>query len=152
MADQAQRRAGVVAPRQAFGLDGVKPREHQCGGVAPAGVGAGGELDIEEIEAAIVNALMQRTVLPPYEELRDLHKALLGHIQTLMPLAERQVDRLNRGTVAWYTKRSRLNTIPHEVTQGLGSGLQSADWHVRSLGYTCQFLLDNSGLAHGRDR
>ncbi|MEU4891054.1 DUF6415 family natural product biosynthesis protein [Streptomyces sp. NPDC044780] len=110
------------------------------------------EVDIGEIEAAIVSALVQRTVLPPYEELCDLHKALLGHIQTLMPLAERQIDRLNRGTVAWYTKRSRLKTIPHEVTQGLGPGLRSADWHVRSLGYTCQFLLSNSGLAQERNR
>ncbi|GAA1301703.1 DUF6415 family natural product biosynthesis protein [Streptomyces javensis] len=109
------------------------------------------EVDVEEIKRTIVNALVTRTVLPPYEELRDLHKALLGHIHTLMPLAEKRVDRLNRATVAWYSKRSRLNTIPHEVRQGLGSGLRSAEWHVRSLGYTCQFLLNNSGLAQEGD-
>ncbi|GAA1063532.1 MULTISPECIES: DUF6415 family natural product biosynthesis protein [Streptomyces violaceusniger group] len=109
------------------------------------------EVDVEEIKRTIVNALVTRTVLPPYEELRDLHTALLGHIHTLMPLAETRIDRLNRGTVAWYSKRSRLNTIPHEVRQGLGSGLRSAEWHVRSLGYTCQFLLNNSGLAQEGD-
>ncbi|MFD8512969.1 DUF6415 family natural product biosynthesis protein [Streptomyces antimycoticus] len=110
------------------------------------------EVDVEEIKKAIVSALVTRTVLPPYEELCDLHKALLGHIQTMMPLAEKRIDRLNRGTVAWYSKRSRLNTIPHEVGQGLGSGLRSAEWHVRSLGYTCQFLLNNSGLDQEHDR
>ncbi|MEU2689523.1 DUF6415 family natural product biosynthesis protein [Streptomyces hygroscopicus] len=109
-------------------------------------------VNVEEIKAAIARALVTRTVLPPYEELRDLHKTLLEYIQTLLPLAEKQVDRLNRGTVDWYSKRSRLNTIPHEVAQGLGSGLRSADWHVRSLGYTCQFLLNNSGLAQEHDR
>ncbi|WP_275558819.1 DUF6415 family natural product biosynthesis protein [Streptomyces sp. 5-6(2022)] len=109
-------------------------------------------VNVEEIKTAIARAQVTRTVLPPYEELRGLHKALLDHIQTLMPLAEKQIDKLNRGTVAWYTKRSRLNTIPHEVAQGLGSGLRSADWHVRSLGYTCQFLLNNSGLAEEHDR
>ncbi|MEU1941378.1 DUF6415 family natural product biosynthesis protein [Streptomyces sp. NPDC020125] len=110
------------------------------------------DVDVDEIEAAIVRALVKRTALPPYEELRDLHKALVEHIQTLMPLAEKQIARLNRGTVAWYEKQSRLKTIPHEVTQGLGSGLQSADWHVRSLGYTVQFLLNNAGLSQEPDR
>ncbi|RNG16648.1 DUF6415 family natural product biosynthesis protein [Streptomyces botrytidirepellens] len=110
------------------------------------------QVDVAQIGEAIARALVKRTALPPYEELRALHKTLLEHVQTLMPLAEKQVDRLNRGTVAWYEKRSRLNTIPHELAQGLGSGLQSADWHVRSLGYTVQFLLNNSGLAQERDR
>ncbi|MEU0844334.1 DUF6415 family natural product biosynthesis protein [Streptomyces sp. NPDC005962] len=110
------------------------------------------QVDADKIGEAIARALVKRTVLPPYEELCDLHKTLLEHVQTLMPLAEKQIDRLNRGTVAWYTKRSRLNTISHEMAQGLGSGLQSADWHVRSLGYTLQFLLDNAGLAQERDR
>lgn len=110
------------------------------------------QVDVDKICEAIARALVKRTALPPYEELRDLHKTLLEHVQKLMPLAEKQIDKLNRGTVAWYEKRSRLNTIPHEVAQGLGSGLQSADWHVRSMGYTCRFLLDNAGLAQERDR
>ncbi|WP_107424819.1 DUF6415 family natural product biosynthesis protein [Streptomyces antioxidans] len=109
-------------------------------------------VNVEEIKTAITRALVTRTVLPPYEELSNLHKALLGHIQTMMPLAEKRIDRLNRGTLAWYSKRSRLNTIPHEMAQGLGPGLRSAEWHVRSLGYTCQFLLNNSGLDQEHDR
>ena len=110
------------------------------------------DVDVDAINATIVRALVKRTALPPYEELRDLHKALVEHVQTLMPLAEKQIARLNRGTVAWYEKQRRLKTIPHELTQGLGSGLQSADWHVRSLGYTLQFLLGNAGLGQERDR
>ncbi|MFF7650423.1 DUF6415 family natural product biosynthesis protein [Streptomyces sp. NPDC007983] len=110
------------------------------------------QVDVDKIAETIARALVKRTVLPPYEELSHLHKMLLEHVKTLMPLAEKQIDRLNRGTVAWYEKRSRLNTIPHEMAQGLGSGLKSADWHVRSMGYTCQFLLDNAGLARERDR
>ncbi|MET8177444.1 DUF6415 family natural product biosynthesis protein [Streptomyces sp. NPDC005336] len=108
-----------------------------------------GGVDVDEIEAAIARALVKRTALPPYEELCELRESLVEHIEALMPLAEKLVNQLNRGTVAWYQKRSRLNFIPHELGQGLGSGLQSAEWHVRSLGYTCQFLLDNAGVTSG---
>ncbi|MEU0838172.1 DUF6415 family natural product biosynthesis protein [Streptomyces sp. NPDC005962] len=110
------------------------------------------ELDVDAIEATVSRALVKRTALPPYDELRELHASLVEHINALMPLAEELVNRMNRGTVTWYQKRSRLNMIPHELRQGLGSGLQSADWHVRSLGYTLQFLLDNAGLAQEHDR
>ncbi|MGI5353256.1 hypothetical protein ACQEU8_34500 [Streptomyces sp. CA-250714] len=47
----------------------------------------------------------------------------------------------------WYRKRSTLDTIPYEVAQVLGTGLLTAEAHVRSLGYTLRFLLRNSGLA-----
>ncbi|MES4902428.1 MULTISPECIES: DUF6415 family natural product biosynthesis protein [unclassified Streptomyces] len=104
------------------------------------------EVDVCAIETTIASAVVKRTALPPYEKLCELHESLVEHIEALMPLADKRINRLNRGTVAWYQKRSRLDLIPHELRQGLGSGLQSADWHVRSLGYTCQFLLDNSGV------
>ncbi|MFD7505276.1 DUF6415 family natural product biosynthesis protein [Streptomyces sp. NPDC059850] len=110
------------------------------------------EVDLEAIGATVARALAKRTALPPYEELCGLHASLVEHINALMPLVEVVVDRMNRGTVAWYQKRSRLNMVPHELRQGLGSGLQSADWHVRSLGYTCQFLLNNVVLAQEHDR
>lgn len=110
------------------------------------------ELDVDAIAATVSRALLKRTALPPYEELCELHASLVEHIKALVPHVEELVNRLNRGTVTWYQKRSRLNMIPHELRQGLGSGLQSADWHVRSLGYTCQFLLDNFVLAQERDR
>ena len=104
------------------------------------------DVDVCAIEKTIARAVVKRTALPPYEELCELHDVLVEHIKVLVPLAEKLVGRLNRGTVDWYQKRSRLDLIPHELRQGLGSGLLSADWHVRSLGYTCQFLLDNSGV------
>ncbi|MFI0780411.1 DUF6415 family natural product biosynthesis protein, partial [Streptomyces sp. NPDC021212] len=110
------------------------------------------ELDVDAIVATVSRALLKRTALPPYEELCELHASLVKHIKALMPHVEELVNRMNRGTVAWYQKRSRLNLIPHELRQGLGSGLQSADWHVRSLGYTCQFLLNNSGLVQEHDQ
>ncbi|MFK4184833.1 DUF6415 family natural product biosynthesis protein [Streptomyces sparsogenes] len=109
-------------------------------------------VDIKAIEATIARAVVKRTALPPYEELCELHKSLVEHIEALMPLAEKQINRLNRGTVAWYQKRSRFDLISHELRQGLGSGLQSADWHVRSLGYTCQFLINNAGVTSERGR
>ncbi|ADI08963.1 hypothetical protein SBI_05843 [Streptomyces bingchenggensis BCW-1] len=104
------------------------------------------DVDVCAIEKTIARAVVKRTALPPYEELCELHDVLVEHIKALVPLADKRINRLNRGTVDWYQKRSRLDLIPHELRQGLGSGLQSADWHVRSLGYTCHFLLDNSGV------
>ncbi|WP_260867498.1 DUF6415 family natural product biosynthesis protein [Streptomyces sp. SAJ15] len=101
---------------------------------------------MDEIETTIARAVVERSALPAYEELRELYGALLGHAVVLLPLAERQVDGLWRGSVAWYRRRCKLNTVPHLLIAGLGPGLQSASDHVRHLGRTCQFLLDNSGL------
>ncbi|WFB08342.1 DUF6415 family natural product biosynthesis protein [Streptomyces sp. LX-29] len=101
-------------------------------------------MDVRAIEVTINRAVVQRSTLPPYEELRELHAELLAHIETLLPLAEEQVSDLWRGSVEWYQKRSKLDTIPHLVGQGLGPGLRSASDHVRHLGRTCQFLLNNA--------
>ncbi|WP_435243527.1 DUF6415 family natural product biosynthesis protein [Streptomyces cucumeris] len=110
------------------------------------------DVDIDGVKAAIDRALVMRTGLPPYSELVELHQTLRWHIRTLLPLAEARVERMDRGTVDWYDRRCRLNTIPHKVARGLGSGLQSADDHVRSLGYSCKFLLENSGLTPESDQ
>lgn len=103
--------------------------------------------DVAAIEAAISRALAERSAPPPYEELCALHQELLRHIEVLTPLAVRQIDRLNRGTLEWYGKRSKLGTIPYQVADGLGPGLMTAAAQVRSLGYTTRFLLENAGLA-----
>ncbi|WP_432092659.1 DUF6415 family natural product biosynthesis protein [Streptomyces sp. bgisy100] len=108
-------------------------------------------VDVDAIAATISRALAQRTALPPYKELCELQAELLEHIQLLQPLVEKHVNSLNRGTVDWYRKRCRLDGITDEVGQGLGSGLQSADWHVRGLGYACQFLLDNTAVVQPSD-
>ncbi|MGW2875938.1 DUF6415 family natural product biosynthesis protein [Streptomyces sp. NPDC001233] len=103
-------------------------------------------MDTDEIKATITKALTERSALPPYEDLCAVHQDLVRHIEALTPLAAQRVDGLWRGSVEWYQKRRRLDTIPHEVGRGLGTGLQSAAWHVKSLGYTLRFLLENSGL------
>ncbi|KAK1181550.1 DUF6415 family natural product biosynthesis protein [Streptomyces sp. NBS 14/10] len=77
-------------------------------------------------------------------------RALVGHIETLTPLARKRIDRLNHGTMEWYGKASKLSSIPYEVGTGLGSGLLSAKAHVQGLGYSCRFLLENSGLQAAR--
>ncbi|WFB08338.1 DUF6415 family natural product biosynthesis protein [Streptomyces sp. LX-29] len=104
-------------------------------------------IDVDAIKATIARAVVKRSALPPYEELRELHAELRGHIEALLPLAEKQVGELWRGSVEWYQKRSKLDTIPHLVGQGLGPGLRSASDHVRHLGRTCQFLLNNAGAS-----
>ncbi|MEW2525317.1 DUF6415 family natural product biosynthesis protein [Streptomyces sp. NPDC047071] len=103
----------------------------------------------EKIVATITYALAERSALPRYDELLALHDELVSHIEALRPLAIRRTDRLWHGSVEWYRKASTLGRIDHEVAQGLGPGLQSAASRVRSLGYTCQWLLENSGVLDG---
>ncbi|UNZ18506.1 DUF6415 family natural product biosynthesis protein [Streptomyces sp. 891-h] len=104
-------------------------------------------MDVAEIKATISTALAQRSSLPRYEELCALHDVLVRHIEALMPLAAKQIDGLWHGSREWYRKRSTLDTIPYEVAEGLGPGLLTATSHVKSLGYTLRFLLENAGLA-----
>ncbi|WP_241779512.1 DUF6415 family natural product biosynthesis protein [Streptomyces natalensis] len=113
---------------------------------APTVDGSGQPVDVNEVKAAIVRALPEQSALPPYAELCELREVLLGHIEVLKPLAAERINRLNHGTLAWYRKRAKLDSIPYEVCQGLGSGLQSAASHVRSLGYTLLFLVEKSGV------
>ncbi|MBL1095933.1 DUF6415 family natural product biosynthesis protein [Streptomyces coffeae] len=105
-------------------------------------------VDLDAIKTAISRALAEQSVLPPYDELCEMHRALVGHIEVLMPVAAKQIDGMWHGSVEWYQRRSKLDTIPHEVTQGLGAGLQSAAWRVKTLGYTCRWLLEVSGLSN----
>ncbi|AEM80244.1 DUF6415 family natural product biosynthesis protein [Streptomyces violaceusniger] len=104
------------------------------------------EVDVEQVKGAIVRALVESSTVPRYEDLCELREVLIGHIKTLTPLATKQIDRLNHGTVEWYGKASKLRSISYEVAAGLGHGLLSAKAHVQGLGYTCRFLLENSGL------
>ncbi|MGY0059078.1 DUF6415 family natural product biosynthesis protein [Streptomyces sp. LZ34] len=108
--------------------------------------GSADKVDVEQIKVSIGRALVESSALPRYEDLCELREALVGHIETLTPLARKRIDRLNHGTVEWYGKASKLSSIPYEVGTGLGSGLLSAKAHVQGLGYSCRFLLENSGL------
>lgn len=61
-------------------------------------------------------------------------------------MVERQVELMDRATVAWYERRCRLNTLSRKAAQGLGAGAQPTHEQLRSLAYACAFLLENSGL------
>lgn len=68
-------------------------------------------VDANAIRATIRKALIERSMLPRYEDLCVLHGDLVKHIQALLPLAERQIDRLWHGSVEWYSKRSQLSYV-----------------------------------------
>lgn len=104
------------------------------------------EVDLAQIKSSIVQALVESSTVPRYEDLVKLHDDLLRHIEALTPLARKRIDAMNHGTVEWYGKVSKLSSIPYEVGRGLGPGLMSAKAHVQGLGYSCRFLLENSGL------
>ncbi|KUJ67875.1 hypothetical protein ACZ90_23415 [Streptomyces albus subsp. albus] len=109
------------------------------------------DLGVDEIKATITRALAERSAPPRYEELCELHAALLVHIEAVRPLAAAQIDRLWHGSVEWYRKASKLDTVKYQVALGLGSGMQSAVGQVRSLGYTLRFLVENAGLDRAGD-
>ncbi len=88
-------------------------------------------VDVDRITPAINRALAAQTTPPP---------------QGLLPLVERQVELMDRATVAWYERRCRLNTLSRKAAQGLGAGAQPTHEHLRSSAYACAFLLENSGL------
>ncbi|KUJ67829.1 hypothetical protein ACZ90_24620 [Streptomyces albus subsp. albus] len=106
----------------------------------------GRPVDVRAIEAVTARALMEYPAPPPYEELCKLHADLLRHIEVVRPLAAAQIDGLWHGSVEWYQKASKLDTVKYQVALGLGSGMQSAVGQVRSLGYTLRFLVENAGL------
>ncbi|WP_432013771.1 DUF6415 family natural product biosynthesis protein [Streptomyces cucumeris] len=103
-------------------------------------------VDVDRITPAINRALAAQTTPPPCGELVELRQTLQGHIQGLLPLVERQVELMDRATVAWYERRCRLNTLSRKAAQGLSAGVQPTHEHLRSLAYACAFLLENSGL------
>ncbi|KUJ69659.1 hypothetical protein ACZ90_10065 [Streptomyces albus subsp. albus] len=103
-------------------------------------------VSVADVKDAISRAVPATEALPRIEDLMALHTRLLKLIVVLEPLAKRRIDTMDRRTVEWYNAASRLDEIQYQVAMGLGSGLQSAARHVRTLGYTLQFLLVRSGL------
>ncbi|MFI0734996.1 DUF6415 family natural product biosynthesis protein [Streptomyces sp. NPDC021225] len=132
------------AVKRAGGQQEEPPHNPPVGAIEVA-VSAG-KVDVEQIKVLIGRALVESSAIPRYEDLCELRDALVGHIEALTPLAAKRIDCLNHGTVEWYGKVSKLSSIPYEVGTGLGSGLLSAKAHVQGLGYSCRFLLENSGL------
>ncbi|MFF3763172.1 DUF6415 family natural product biosynthesis protein [Streptomyces sp. NPDC001922] len=68
-------------------------------------------VDIITIQATIDRALRTSTGRIDTGELVDLEALLRGHIASLLPAAEAVTDRLWRGSLAWYTRRARLDGI-----------------------------------------
>ncbi|MGP3979504.1 DUF6415 family natural product biosynthesis protein [Streptomyces sp. KR80] len=102
----------------------------------------GDEIDVARIGLTIDQALAERRVLPPYEELSDLEQRLRGHIQLLLPVVQEHTRGMDRGSAMWYQRQTTLDSVRHLLDGGMGEGLMSATVHVHELGRTCRFLLD----------
>ncbi|WP_432093574.1 DUF6415 family natural product biosynthesis protein [Streptomyces sp. bgisy100] len=98
-------------------------------------------IDGAAVHDAIDRALRTSTGRIDTDELTDLEVLLRGHITSLLPAAEAVTDRLWRGSLAWYTRRARLDGIRRQAEQGLGDGPLAAHIQVTALAHDCQWLL-----------
>ncbi|MER5968179.1 DUF6415 family natural product biosynthesis protein [Streptomyces sp. NPDC002055] len=98
-------------------------------------------IDGATIQATIDQALRTGTGRLVMDELTELEARLRGHIELLLPDAEAAADRLWRGSTTWYTARARLDSIHHQVKQGLGKGPLAAHIQVDALARDCHWLL-----------
>lgn len=102
-------------------------------------------VDVAAVQAAIDRGLMQGA-LRRYDEYVELEALLCGHLRRLLVEAEPVVDRMWRGSVEWYQRRTALDTIQNDAaTSRRGNGLQSAHNHVVRLARHCRYLLDLTG-------
>lgn len=98
-------------------------------------------VDVDTIRATVARALAPGPA-PDREGLVELEELLRGHIQLLIPIAEAAVDKLWRGSVDWYGKRSWLDIARDRLKKGLGYvGSTTAHTHVRLLAHDCRALL-----------
>lgn len=100
----------------------------------------GAPVDVATIRDTVTRALEQGP-LPRYEDLEMLEQLLRGHINLLLPDAEKAVDQLDRGSVEWYGQRTMLDVARHRLDEGLGEGMVSARVHVSQLAHSCRALL-----------
>ncbi|MFF3762711.1 DUF6415 family natural product biosynthesis protein [Streptomyces sp. NPDC001922] len=98
-------------------------------------------IDRATVQAAIDRALLTGTGRLDPDELTRLEATLREHITALLPAADAATDRLWRGSLAWYTRRARIDGIRHQAGQGLGDGPLSAHIQVTTLARDCQWLL-----------
>lgn len=75
------------------------------------------------------------------EDLAELHHLLRGHIQLLVPEAEASIEHLWRGSLDWYQRRSRIDTIRHQAAADLADGILSARTQVAHMARDCSTLL-----------
>ncbi|MCM2580648.1 DUF6415 family natural product biosynthesis protein [Streptomyces meridianus] len=128
------------ASEQAFS----RTREEGTGGAPRA------DLDALPIDAATIRASVERAatvtaVLPQYQDLVTLAQLLRGHLHLLLPDAQADTDRLNRGTALWHQRQTTIDRTRRTLAEGMGHGLLSAAMHVQELGRACGFLLSWHG-------
>lgn len=96
-------------------------------------------VDVDTIRATVARALAPGPA-PEHEDLVELEGLLRGHVQLLLPIAEKAIDQLWRGSVDWYSKRSWLDIARDRAKKDLGHG-PAAHTHVRLLAHDCRALL-----------
>ncbi|HEX5566680.1 MAG TPA: DUF6415 family natural product biosynthesis protein [Streptomyces sp.] len=104
---------------------------------------SGDPIDADTINHTITQALDENTPRS-YDDLAHLDHLLRGHMQLLLPIAERVIDRLWRGSVQWYDARSRLSYIHRYMGQALGVSVPSAQQQVARLAHGCSWLLERA--------
>ncbi|MHC0430946.1 DUF6415 family natural product biosynthesis protein [Streptomyces sp. O3] len=93
----------------------------------------------------IAEGLDATGILPPYEHLAELDKALRAELTRLVPIVQRHVDTLWRGAPDWYTQRSVLDGARDALESDLGTGLRSAATRVHQLARYCHWLAQAAG-------
>lgn len=94
-------------------------------------------VDVDTIRTTVERALVQGPV-PRYATLEELEGLLRGHLQLLLPYAQRA------GAGAAF-----LEGVRQHLADGMGHGLMSARIHVRQLAHDTRALL---AYAPGADR
>lgn len=101
--------------------------------------------DVLPIDVATIRATIGRALdigpAPSRADLVELEQLLRGHVQLLLPIAETAVGRLDRGTVDWWERRTRLSAVAETLRHGLGDGMLSARVQVTNLARDCRALL-----------
>lgn len=97
-------------------------------------------VDVDAVRATVARTLKLGPA-PCHEDLVELERLLRSHVELLLPLAEKAVGRMSRGSVEWYGQRSWLDIARSRAARGLGVGLITAHTHVRLLAHDCRALL-----------
>ncbi|MGA6223447.1 DUF6415 family natural product biosynthesis protein [Streptomyces umbrinus] len=98
------------------------------------------EAQPDSLTELIEEGLAAAGILPTYERVNQLNKQLRTEIDHLIPVVQKQADRLNRGTTAWYSRQRCVDDARRTLQDGLGHGLRSAALQVRELARQCGAL------------
>ncbi|MEW1719765.1 DUF6415 family natural product biosynthesis protein [Streptomyces sp. NPDC093109] len=110
---------------------------------APACLSAPARMDIE---ATLAEAVGLGQLRASDSDLATAATALRGHIESMLPTAEKHAATLWRGGTTWCSLRSRLDTIRHEIAQPAAPLTPlSAHVQVELLRRSCRWLLERYG-------